>query len=152
VRRAEHSGRALLWVIAWLAVAALTFWLLTVALSPANQDELRVQVGVVRSSVSEALLVTAGGDAGRLPRTFRRTEVEFLGHDVDVAARSLATARPEPELHDRFAEAAGLASSAAAGLRTLAAESAPPESLIAAQATLAELFLRIQEIEREIEP
>lgn len=152
VRRAEHSGRTLLWVISWLVVAVLVFWLLTVALAPANADALRVQVGTVRSSVSEALLVTAGGDAGRLPQSFRRTEVELLGRDVDSAARSLAIARPEPELRERFAEAAGLASAAAAGLRTLATESAPPESLIAAQATLAELVLRIQEIERELEP
>lgn len=152
VRRAEHSGRALLWVISWLVVAALVFWLLTIALAPANAGALRAQVGTVRSSVSEALLVTAGGDAGRLSRPFMRTEIELLGRDVDSAARSLATVRPEAELRDRFAEAAGLASAAATGLRTLAAGSAPPESLIAAQATLAELVLRIQEIERELEP
>jgi hypothetical protein len=152
VRRAEHSGRTLLGIISWLVVAALVFWLLTMALAPANADALRVQVGTVRSSVSEALLVSASGDAGRLPRPFRRTEVELLGRDVDSAARILATAQPEPELRERFAEAAGLAATAAAGLRTLAPRSAPPESLIAAQATLAELVLRIQEIERELEP
>jgi hypothetical protein len=133
-------------------VAALVFWLLTVALAPANADALRVHVVTVRSSVSEALLITATGDAGRLPRPFRRTEVELLQRDVDSAARSLATAQPEPELRERFAEATGLASRAATGLHTLTAEGAPAESVIAAQATLAELVLQVQAIERELGP
>jgi hypothetical protein len=133
-------------------VAVLAFWLITVAFAPANADALRVHVGTVRSSVSEALLISATGDAGHLPRPFRRTEVELLQRDVDSAARSLAIAQPEPELRDRFAEAANLASVAAAGLHTLAMEGAPAESVIAAQATLAELVLRVQALERELGP
>lgn len=152
VRRAEHSGRTLIWVISWLVVAALVFWLLTMALAPANADTLRVHIGTLRSSVSEALLVTASADAGRLTGRFRRTQVELLQHEVDSAARSLATAKPEPELRERFTEAAGLASSAATALHTLMRESVPPESTIAAQATLAELIRRVQEIERELGP
>jgi hypothetical protein len=152
VRRAEHSGRTLIWVISWLIVATLVFWALTVAFARASADDLRVHVGTVRSSVSEALLISATADAGHLPRPYQRTEVELLEQDVDSAARSLATAKPEPELRDRFAEASGLAAAAAVGLRTLAAEGAPAESVIAAQATLAGLLLRVQAIERELGP
>jgi hypothetical protein len=152
VRRAEHSGRALLSVVAGLVLGALAFWLATVALAPANADSLRARVGTLRSSLSEALLLTAAADAGRLTRPYRDTQLELIRKDVESAASSLATARPEPDLRARFAEAAGLASVAALGLRTLAAEGTRPESLLAAQATLAELALRVRELERGLEP
>ena len=121
-------------------------------LLPAGADSLRVHVASVRSSVSEALALVAIRDAGKLTGAYFHAELALLTRDVDKAVASLARARPEADLRPRFAEAAGLASSAASRLRVLGATGARPESVVAGQATLASIQLRVLSLERELEP
>jgi len=94
----------------------------------------------------------AAHDTGSLTSPYFHTELELLTRDVEAAATSLATAEPEEALRPRFAEAAQLASGAAANLRALGATGARPESVVAGQATLASIQMRVKDLEEELGP
>ena len=152
MRRAEHHSRALLTAVAGVVIAALIAAIALATFLPANEDTLRVHLATIGTSTAEGLTLTRGDDEERLTRSFYDTELELLRQDVQRTASSLASARPEPHLRAKFAETMGLATQAAAGLRTLAAPGARAESVIAGQATLGAIHARVKAIEQELEP
>jgi hypothetical protein len=152
MRRAEHHSRALQTAVAGVVIAAFIAAIALATFLPANEDTLRVHLATIGTSTAEGLTLTRGDDEERLTRSFYDTELELLWKDVEKASSSLASARPEPELRSRFVEAMGLASEAAAGLRTLAAPGARAESVIAGQATLGAIHARAKAMEQELEP
>jgi hypothetical protein len=151
MRRAEHHSRALQTAIVGVAVAALIFGFALAKLLPANSDTLRVHLGTLESSIAEALTLARADDEGRLTRNYFETELDLLREDVEKTAEGLASSRPEPELRPRFAEAEGLARSAADGLRALGVAGAPAESVIAGEATLASIQARAKAMKHELE-
>jgi hypothetical protein len=152
MRRAEHSGRGLQVAIVGVTAAAFVAWAAHALLLPANADSLRVHLGSLRSSVAEGLTLARADDERRALGHFYATELELLRKDTEKTASSLATSRAEAALLPRFAEAARLAHEAARKLHDLGVPGAPAESVIAAQATLASIQLRINQMQQELEP
>jgi hypothetical protein len=152
MRRAEHSGHGLQVVITGVAAAALIFWAALSLYLPANEDTLRVHLSTLRSSAGEGLTLTRADDERRVTGCFYGVELELLRSDTEKTARSLAWARAEPDLRPRFLEAAGLAQEAARKLHALGVPGAPSESVVAAQATLADIQARVKQMEQEIRP
>lgn len=152
MRRAEHHSRALQTVVAAVVIAALICAAALSTFLPANDDSLRVQLGALESSISEALTLARADDERTITRSFFDTELDLLRQDVSGARSALLSSRPLPELRGRFEEAARLAASAEGALHAVATPGARAESVIAGQATLGAIRERVNAMEQELQP
>lgn len=150
MRPAEPIARTRLVVATLLFGGALLFGMIDALINPAGPDTLRVEVKTLRSAIAEALALTAADDQGHVTRAFFDVDLELLRRDVERATSHLSPARAQGDLRARFEEIARLAEVSRVGLDALATPGSPPDSVVAAQASLAAAKVRLSEIEREI--
>jgi hypothetical protein len=96
-------------IIALLIVGGAAWWFAFEELKPAGPDDLKVEVGDLRSTVSEAERIIEQAAAGKLTAQFFRVELEMLRDQVETARKNIGAEQPQPGLEVKFAEARRLA-------------------------------------------
>jgi hypothetical protein len=112
MRQASQGVKFMQSIIALLIVGGATWWFAFEALQPAGPDDLKVEVGDLRSSISEAEQIIEQAEAGKLTATFFQVELELLRDQAETARKNLGAEKPQPGLEGKFAAARGLAETA----------------------------------------
>jgi hypothetical protein len=99
-------------VIIVLLIVGGAAWFVYEELKPAGPDDLKVEVGDLRSTVSEAERIIEQATAGKLTAKFFQVELDMLRDQAETARKNMASAKPQQGLEVKFFEARFLAETA----------------------------------------
>ncbi len=114
--RTIQSAKLMQAIIAVLIAGGVIFWAIAEMSKPAGRGNLKVEVADIRSNVSEASKIIEAATAGSLTAKYFQNETAMLQEKLANTSKTLGSAKPEPGLEERFAQARRLAESAAAEL------------------------------------
>lgn len=142
--------RAIIIIVALIA-GGMIFWIGAEMGKPAGREDLKVEVVDIRSNVSEAAKVIEAATYGRLTAKYIQNETAMLQENLAKTSKTLGSAKVEPGLEAKFAEARQLAESAATELGRLSSSFGDKQAMEEAKAKLAEIFERTVTMEKDLE-
>jgi hypothetical protein len=137
-------------MITILIAGGVIFWAVAEMSKPAGRDNLKVEVADIRSNVSEASKVIEAATAGSLTAKYFQSEIAMLQEKLADTSKTLGSAKPEPGLEEKFAQARRLAESAAAELGGLSSSFGDNPALEGAKAKVAEIFEKAVTMEKDL--
>jgi hypothetical protein len=90
-------------------VAAIVTALVASELSPLNKDDVKLEVGDLRSFASAGSQLVGQHLAGETTQTFFDSQVSLIKSKVDSSAKTLRDAKVKPEVKNECLEAADMA-------------------------------------------
>jgi hypothetical protein len=137
-------------VIALLIVGGAVWWVVFKALKPAGPDDLKVEVGDLRSYISEAERIIEQAKAGKLTANFFQTEVELLRDKVGTTVENIVAEKPQSGLEAKFTEARRLAEMGRDGLGRLQPLFNQPQQMEDEKAKLEQIFRQAVALEKSL--
>jgi hypothetical protein len=136
--------------IALLIAGGTIWWIVFEELKPAGPDNLKVEVGDLRSYISEAERIIEQAKAGNLTASFFQTEVEMLRDKVGTTSQNIGAEKPRPGLEAKFTEAHRLAEMGRDGLGRLQPLFNQPQQMEDEKARLEEIFRQAVALEKSL--
>ena len=140
MRQATQSAKFMQAMIVLLITGGVIFWVAIEMGKSAGGEHLKVEVADLRSNVSEAMKIIEVAAAGGLTARFFQIETAMLQEKLAKTMKTLGSAKPEPGLESKFAQARELAESAKTALGGLSSSFGDKSAMADAQAKLAEIF------------
>jgi hypothetical protein len=151
MRQVTQSVKFMQATIVLLITGGVITWVAIEMGKPAGGEYLKVEVGNLRSNVSEAMKIIEVAAAGGLTAKFFQTETAMLQEKIAKTAKTLGSAKPEPGFESKFAQARELAESAKTELGGLSPSFGDEPAMAEAQAKLKEIFGEADELEKSLE-
>lgn len=149
--RTIQSAKLMQAIIAVLIAGGVIFWAIAEMSKPAGRGNLKVEVADIRSNVSEASKIIEAATAGSLTAKYFQNETAMLQEKLANTSKTLGSAKPEPGLEEKFAQARRLAESAAAELGGLSSSFGDNQAMEGAKSKLAEIFEKAVTMEKDLE-
>lgn len=151
MRQATQSAKLMQAIIAALIAGGVIFWIGAETNKPAGRKDLKVEVTDIRSNVSEAAKIIEAAESGSLTAKYFQNEIAMLQEGLSKTSKALGSAKPEPGLEAKFAQARQLAESAAAELGGLSSSFGDKAAMENTKAKLAEIFEKSVTMEKDLE-
>lgn len=138
-------------IIASLIVGGAIWWIVVENIQTAGPDDLRIEVGKLRSYVSEAERMTEQVQSGSLTANFFQVEIEMLRAKTDGVLTSIDSLRPPSALSEKFVESHQLGERSRDELVKLACFYDQPQRMGEEKARLDEIFHQILAVEKSLQ-
>ena len=150
--------RVRFWSI-WLQAAVLlsvlssvAIWIISAREMPSGQENLRVEVGGLRSQAAEGLFLAEQAMQNKTTVIFLRTQTEQLQEKVQSVLKDLQSMKVESGLETKTAQARELAASLNTSLYNLANSLGNQQQSNDVKNALAGLFSQLSDLENSLKP
>jgi hypothetical protein len=96
-------------LIVLLSMGGAIWWGAVEMLQPARSDDLKIELGDLRSALSEAARIIEQTEAGNITVQFFQVELALLRDQAEKTRKNIAAAKPQPGLEGQYTAARTLA-------------------------------------------
>ena len=150
MRQGTQSAQFMQIVIVLLLASGVGLWIAIEKTTPANANDLKVEVGNLRSYVSEAERLIEQAEAGKTTENFFRVEIEMLREKIQDVGEAVGAEKPSPGLEEKLSTAHTLVRAGAESLGRLPSLFKQPQQMDGEKAKLEEVFQQAIALEKSL--
>jgi hypothetical protein len=133
-----------------LLVGGVIYWGVKAASKPLSRDDLKIEVGDLRSDASEGAQFAEQASPDKTTRAYFEEQTSMLADKVKEAKKKLDDATPETGLEVQHWEARHLAGQVEAELERLTSAFAQPQEANGVKGELEKLYAQLKELEESL--
>jgi hypothetical protein len=130
-----------------VVIFGLIAWLVYAETKPLDQNELKIEIGNLRSFAADAGLLADQALSAKVTQTFFQTQTYLLQEKTESSRTSLATAKVQPRLAQQHWQSRQLAEQVKSELDGLSVAFASPEEINRASSNLKRLSAELKQLE-----
>jgi hypothetical protein len=130
-----------------IVICGFIAWLVRAETKPLDQDELKIEIGNLRSFANAAGLLSEQAQSAKVTQTFFQTQTYLLQDKTETSRSSLETANVQPGLSDKHSQSRQLAGQLKSTLDGLSVSFANVEELNRASSDLKRLSSDLEKLE-----
>jgi hypothetical protein len=137
-------------VVVILVILGLIAWLVHAETKPLDQNELKIEVGNLRSYAAEGGLLNEQALSASVTQTFFQTQTYLLHEKTESSRSSLDTATVQPGLEEKHWLSRQLTGQLKSALESMSVSFANPEEMNRASSNLKTLSSELKQLEESL--